>query len=52
MFTDMLVNISIYHGRIIHHTPFTYVSSEVHQVNKYDAHYLSQWEVKELVHDL
>jgi hypothetical protein len=48
----MVINITIHHKGLMHHTLFTYVGGDVHQVNGYDVDYLSLWEVKELVHNL
>jgi hypothetical protein len=36
----------------VRHNPFTYISSDIQQVNGYDVDYLSLWEIKELVCDL
>jgi hypothetical protein len=52
MFIDMIVDINIHHGGIMHDTPFRYIGGDVHEVKGYDVDFLSMWEVKELVHGL
>jgi hypothetical protein len=47
-----LINITICHGRIVHHDPFSYVGGDIHEVKQYDIDYISTWEIKEHVHDL
>jgi hypothetical protein len=46
------INITIHHGGIVRHNPFTYIGGDIQQVNGYDVDYLSLWEIKELVRDL
>jgi hypothetical protein len=52
MLTNIIVDINIDHGGIIHHTSFRYAGGDVHKVKGNDVDYLSVWEVKELGHDL
>ena len=52
MFTGMLVDLKVHHGRIVHHVPFNYVDGDIHDVLGYDVQLFTMWELKELVQDL
>ena len=51
MFTNMFVDLKVHHGGIMHHTPFSYIGGDVHEVTGYDVDFFSMWEAKKLVWD-